>query len=290
MSTRMVILVGSVAFCILAKVFEVLAKRWVRNRSPQPGPLLPPEAAAKRALCLTAMIARGQMETIVGMARVVAGVNLAGPRQSSARGGADPEIFNQWMRDQDLWDSLSPKERKLMAADCGKWSPRDAINASWRLEAAGVIAWSVGLLPDLPAWDVKFDEKSLPKAIGFQVPIAFTLGRLLPRPEEEIRRTRDIAERWLWRARTTQLMKEKPNTPLPPGMTFGKIIRLAAEKCGEEGLFEPIRGDFPAFGKGYHDLDDDEWSTMRSIATERLYALNWLCGCCANWDKVQCGT
>lgn len=289
MSTKMIIVIICVVFLVAASLLQILARRWAQGKQQQPGPLVPPEEAAKRALCLAALIVRGQLETILGMARAIADADPLEKTGNQKLNEAGTERLNRWLREEGLWDSLSRKERKLMTADCGKWSPQNAMDASWRREAAGVIAWSVGLLPALPAWDTQIDE-DLAKAIGFQAPLASTLGRILPRPEDEIRKARDIAERWLWRARTTQLMKERPDTPMPKGMTFGKIIRMAAEKCAEDGLFEPIRGDFPAMGKAYHELTDDEWNTMCSIATERLYALNWLCSYSADWDNVRCDT
>ena len=161
-------------------------------------------------------------------------------------------------------------------------------DASWRRESAGTIAWALGIIRTMPAWDTEFGE-NVPKMAGGSR-FATTLQRLSPRGEAEIRQAREMAELWLWRARTTQLMRDQPDTPLPPGMTLEKIIGMTIEKAREEGCFEPIGDDFPAFGKPYRDLTDDEWSTMHSIATERLHALNGLCGYAANWDDVACCT
>ncbi len=45
-------------------------------------------------------------------------------------------------------------------------------------------------------------------------------------------------------------------------------------------------------GKAYRDLDDDEWSTVSSIAMERHFALNWLSGYAPNnnWDETPTET
>jgi hypothetical protein len=40
----------------------------------------------------------------------------------------------------------------------------------------------------------------------------------------------------------------------------------------------PIDEDFPAFGRAYRDLSPEQWSLANSIAVERHFALNWLCG------------
>ena len=65
---------------------------------------------------------------------------------------------------------------------------------------------------------------------------------------------------------------------------------MTAEKAQENGLFIAIDHDFPALGKAYSTLSEDEWETLRSIATERLYALNWLCKHAEDWDQVRTGT
>ncbi len=94
--------------------------------------------------------------------------------------------------------------------------------------------------------------------------------------------------RWLWRARTTQLQRE--HSEPPKGMTYESIIAETAKKAQEDGLFTAIDGDFPALHRAYAKLSEREWETMRSIATERLYALNWLCRDAEDWDEVSTDT
>lgn len=65
---------------------------------------------------------------------------------------------------------------------------------------------------------------------------------------------------------------------------------MTVEKAAADNLFKPIGNDFPALGKPYSQLTEAEWQTMRSIATERLYALDWLCGYSADWDNVRTST
>ena len=42
----------------------------------------------------------------------------------------------------------------------------------------------------------------------------------------------------------------------------------------------------------YRDLTDEEWSSIRSIAFERHFALNWLCGYAPDnrWDETPTDT
>ena len=108
------------------------------------------------------------------------------------------------------------------------------------------------------------------------------------RKAHAISEARDLAELWLWRARTTQLQRE--HSEPPKGMTYESIIAETAKKAQEDGLFTAIDGDFPALHRAYAKLSEREWETMRSIATERLYALNWLCRDAEDWDEVSTDT
>jgi len=53
-----------------------------------------------------------------------------------------------------------------------------------------------------------------------------------------------------------------------------------------------IDEDFPAFGRAYRDLSSDEWAAVKSIAMERHFALNWLCGYAPEngWDDTPTDT
>ncbi len=48
--------------------------------------------------------------------------------------------------------------------------------------------------------------------------------------------------------------------------------------------------DFPAFGKPYALISDEEWQIATSIAQERHAAFNWLCGYSDDWDQVPTDT
>jgi hypothetical protein len=113
------------------------------------------------------------------------------------------------------------------------------------------------------------------------------------RSPENINKARDIAEFWLWRVRTTQL-QNSPDSASDPRTSKEKleaIIAHAAETGERDGLFNRIGGDFPAFGRAFRDLNQSEWSLVRSICTERLYGLNWLSDVDGlEWDQVDTST
>jgi hypothetical protein len=131
------------------------------------------------------------------------------------------------------------------------------VDAVWRGEALGTLQWALGLV-ELPAYDTAFDHAAL-----VETPLE---GAKLRDPER-IEHERDAARLWHWRARAT------------------------AMRGYEQGLLPPpMRGDFRAFGKIYRHLTPEQHSEALSIAHERHYALNWLCGLGESWDDVPTDT
>jgi hypothetical protein len=241
-----------------------------------------PQDAAKRALCLASLVLRAQAEYDLHPA----------PGDFPPRGPKTLADFvekqNEWLRRQGLWIAASRRERQLFAKPLGTWTAQEVADGQWREEALAVIAWALDKRTPFPPYDqiASHSEaiKSVPPPSAAENYIATAKLRNL----EDISGARDLAELWLWRARTTQIQRDgvKP----PKGMTFEQIIAMTAKKAKEDGLFSPIDNDFPAFGKAYSKASTDEWYTLHSIATERLYALNWLCGYAEDWDQVPTET
>jgi hypothetical protein len=147
-----------------------------------------------------------------------------------------------------------------------------------------VLAWAIGKVSEIAPYDEPFEVPragKLKELLGVEQPVL--------RAEPEIDLARDNAQTWNWRARTTILIAQgqKP----PPGLTFPQIISSVSNEGYKKGwLPKPIGDDFPAFGKAYRDLTEKESYYAYSIAQERHYALNWLCGFGKDWDSVPTGT
>ncbi len=172
----------------------------------------------------------------------------------------------------------------------GSWPDKLLREAGWRAEALGVIGWAVHLGEKIPPYDSQVGVSSFVHNLKIFFPARPFVSAARLRAEKQILTAREIAEAWLWRARTTQIQREPDRYPPPAGWTYEKIILMAAEHWEKDGLFKAVRGDYPARGKAYCELADEEWQELRSIATERLYGLNWLCKYSANWDLVPTGT
>lgn len=178
--------------------------------------------------------------------------------------------------------AFSPRERELVARPAGQWDAQDAVDATWRGEALGTLAWALGAVAELPPYDRPFDHVGLARELD--------LADARLREPEELERARSTARLWHWRARTA-LLQEQGTLELPERWrSYDQLVAAAAMRGYEEGLLPaPLRGDFPALGKIYRHLDEEQRALLHSIAAERHYALEWLLGG-ADWDAVVTNT
>jgi len=194
---------------------------------------------------------------------------LARVRAECERPGIDTKAgVADWLRAHDLHESASLRELKFLNAPAGRTDRAELIQLSWRVEACAMLVWSAGGLPQLPAWDALAEPMAVIEALAqaHAEPRTFVAGVRL-RPDPEIEDARDQAELWHWRSRA----KDDAG------------IRAAAR-----GVAGAIDGDFPAMGRAYRTLSGEEVATLRSIARERCFALNWLCGFApgAEWEST----
>jgi hypothetical protein len=196
----------------------------------------------------------------------------------------------------NLWEPVSPSERELAGTTIVTMSPQQQVNASWRAEAAQALMWALGLITSLPPYDNQASHDLL-KQIPSSDLSSFSSAHL--RNDSEIERARDDAELWHWRSRTRELIEQGREFPANEQSraagfnSYDDIVRFTAQKFAAEGRMPPcIEEDFPAKGKAYRKLSDEEWAEVRSITMERHFALNWLCGYAPgnDWDKTPTDT
>jgi hypothetical protein len=75
--------------------------------------------------------------------------------------------------------------------------------------------------------------------------------------------------------------------------TYDDIVRATAKMACKRGTIRDIvDDDFPIFGKAYLAASEKECLLARSIAMERLFVLNWLCGHApeGRWDDTPTDT
>jgi len=177
---------------------------------------------------------------------------------------------------------LSPRESALVARARSDWDEQDRVDALWRGEALGTLAWALSLVETMPAYDTPFDHLRLARDLdvaGAEV-----------RPPDELLAARAAARLWHWRARTALLQEEGALTLPERWRSLDQLVAAAAMRGHEEGhLPPPARGDFALFGTTYRRLDDEQRGLAWSIASERHHALEWLCGN-ASWDDTPTDT
>lgn len=249
-----------------------------------------PRETAYRSCCLAAVIARAQAEAFLASGESDPGFES----YFDADLLTIPDKINQWLEREELMLSLSPKETSAMQKRPGTWTSRERIDGSWRREALTVLEWALGILEPMPAADsCVAAEDVLEAAYLMEETSGFRDKAKLRRPDAIVQ-ARDTAEFWLWRCRASKLQNESEEEALGRNVSKeerSRIVTRAAATGESRGLFRCIGSDFPAFGKPFRDLSEDEYQRIRSISTERLYGLNWLCNVDApDSDNVETNT
>jgi hypothetical protein len=190
-----------------------------------------------------------------------------------------------WLDDTGLTDDIEPSERSLLAQAIGSITDLDQLDSLMRLEAAGAIAWYLEILPEIPGFDVDTSTTSFLD----QIPspwdsIAAWLAALEPRSLEDLAAQRELAEIWTWRA---EIEEQRLIADGNERSRIEATIRETALEAVNAGLFSShVKGDLPIGGSAFGDLGRDEQQGIGWAASDRLHALNWLCGYGDSWSDV----
>ncbi|MBI2682845.1 MAG: DUF4272 domain-containing protein [Acidobacteriales bacterium] len=246
--------------------------------------LVTPRQAAERLCALTAILRRTDIERTFQPED-----DEKIDEEACQQALEDENDLRGWLDARKLWGLLSPREVELLQTPMGLWSRQQILNGLWRLESAGILLWTLGDLPACPPFDENFPPEDIHPMLPWFRDVETFFSVAILREEDEIRATRDLAELWHWRARTSQVAR----SPKKYGVTVGQlqeIVRRSADAGERDHLFTPIDHDFPAFQKPYRELNEDQLWMATSIALERHYILNWLCGYAEEWDDVPTDT
>lgn len=240
---------------------------------------------AYRALCLGALLKRSEWELAVQNSdeRFIFDGVRNHVLQKYQQFNAD---LLQWLSTEKIMPHLSKSERRILKQPFGTWSERTLMCIGWRLEALGILLWALKRVDTIPTYDDPFIAEEMIESLDLLNPTIDFIWLASLHPAEELRIARDSAEQWNWRSRATEL--ERMGVRPPDGVTFSDVIRFTAERALDNGhLPHLIHGDFPAFGKAYVDLTDDEYALTSAIAYERYFALNWVCELSTSWEGIR---
>jgi len=238
------------------------------------------KTVVRRALSLGAFIARSEFENLIHNA------GESGDIEHFERAIWD---LTNWIENERLTQHLSRIERSLISKLPGSWKPAEISTAAWRTDALGTLLWSLSYFEELPPYDMKFNRRMALDTTGVFAPTVDFAQCALLRSANELRHARAVAELWHWRSRTRSWQNAK-NRGVTASLSTGIIQEAAENAYVERNIPRPIEGDFPAFGKPYAALTPKEHSRMASIAYERHFALNWLCGYSSDWDTTPTDT
>jgi len=198
-----------------------------------------------------------------------------------------------------LWNYATSAERELLETPPLTLGFESAQDAFFSSNAQAIFAWCLGMMDGLPPFDSAITDDDAPYSEEFydHIPsphqFEYVAHNCKLRLEREIEGARNEAELWHWRSRTLELQRSKPVAKNPNRSAFfQERVQEATESCIFDGMFVGIDGDFPAFGKPYSLLDDDEWRKIRIITEQRHKALNWVCGLAPenNYDATPTDT
>lgn len=206
---------------------------------------------------------------------------------ATAAASDDPEgdrfDLAAWLTEEGLETAILPAERALLNRRLGHLPEDVAQEASWQIEAAGALAWSLEFLDEPPPYDQPLD----PAALLTVLPSPWDKTRPFREnaellPEEVIAMERERAELWFWRATVEESRVAAKGRELAE--LNAAIKEVAAEAAAAAFIGDPIDNDFAVNGRAYRVLDAPTLDTLATVATERLRALNWLCGLSSSWN------
>jgi hypothetical protein len=220
------------------------------------------ERVARRALALAALTARAVLEQD-------AGAPDAAERLRELVDWAGEVGIGEEFEGPSPWRS-GPHERSVFASPLGEMDAQAHIDAMWRSEGLGVLAWALGLY-ELPPHDAPMDVDALWSSLGLLE--TYKARGLLAdpdlRPREEIEALRDRLFALHWRLRDYTLR--------PARMNFAEFARTCSFGPLDIAGLPLAEGELAIRGVPIDQVDPGLFAAVNSAVMERHLAVNWLC-------------
>lgn len=233
------------------------------------------EAVATRALVLGALCIRAFLEHV-------------GQQQPDAAEAERVRLL-QWLNAEALAEDVTPDETPVFEAPVGELTPEQMLQAAWRMEGLAVLLWALGYREAVPPYDEEAEPEEVLRVLpSVGQPTQTFRVMAAQRPAAELEAERQRARLWHWRARTQMLLDQGFDDA---EMDLVAAVTRAGQQAVARGdLPRLIEGDFVARGRPYHELPDEDFGVVASIAAMRHAALTWLCGLAATWDTAEADT
>lgn len=210
------------------------------------------EQVARRAFALAAVVYRSGIEQNAG----------------NAEAEAFREQILQWLDTAGVTPALEPQELKLLQAPLGTLTETQAMDAGWRAEGLGVLAWA------LDRWELDpnyapSDALAIAGALGFMEPEGLELlksPKLRPISEQE-----ELARRsYLVHMRLRQAYEGASSTT--------SFAKLATDLRVDEASLGLIEDDLTINGIRLTAVPEEILRIVISTVVEQHRAANWLLG------------
>ena len=153
------------------------------------------------------------------------------------------------------------------------------------IEALVALAWSVGLIPELPSRSHVDQISTILDAMPTPPErVEPFLNGLIQLDENVLALERERAEIWTWRLRSEILRRMAKGIEL---VEITEAIREVVLEAAAVGAIPDNDGtDFQLEGVAVREIPDEQFNDKLMIAEERLRALNWVCGL-TDWELVD---
>jgi hypothetical protein len=205
-------------------------------------------------------------------------------REGDSESLADAFDEREWLREQCLLQDLTPREAALLDSPLGSVAPEAILETSWQGEALVALGWAIRA-HDMPPTGTFFNLRSVIESVPRPWDdIQHWLGDPAIVSEEEAVREREVAEIWHWRV-TAEGLRRGSSTA--DRQDYDDAIRDVAVEASAAGLVPALHeGDFTLGGRSIKELSANHLDELVALTTQRVRALNWLCGFGASWDDV----
>lgn len=163
------------------------------DHDPPPDQIRTPQEIARRALALFAIV----------------GLSLGAPKEQTLT----------WLKEESLWDELSPVE--LEYASAAEPTQQQRVNASWRSEALLVLVWALGTIDKMPALNEQCDAGDFQQLLPPFASISARtfVARAERRSDEALIELADELLNAHWEARDARIHGKT----MPPNLDIGVI-------------------------------------------------------------------
>ncbi len=179
---------------------------------------------------------------------------------------------------------VTKSELQLVKSPIGSRGEETALATFWQIEALAALNSVTTAGPSLPDPWTQVETGPLLAAIPEPWDDFAAFARAIELIEEEtIALERERAELWLWRCAIDDELRDAAGREKKD---LQEIIRETVAEAVDAGILPDGADDFQVRGREFAKVDVETRALITEIASQRLHALNWVCGFGDTWDSV----